>query len=165
MIEQAPQAPLSLVIRDEIVPSPDALWQRLSGHERIPRLEGSSQPVTSEEFLVAIVNYLQHMVNSQFEHMNYTYTRLAEQFSVCNHFHAQAGQYMMEEMMRLVKCVEELQTLEIPGELMEICIEQVPTIQPALDYVKGQLDDISRYQWSLAAAQPKRSSRRDGCWK
>jgi hypothetical protein len=82
------------------------------------------------------------MVNSQFEQMDDTYARVAEQLSVCNHFHAQTGYYMMEEMMRLVKCVEELGAPERLRNLMEICIEDILSIQPVSDYVQGLLDGI-----------------------
>jgi hypothetical protein len=52
---------------------------------------------------------------------------------------------MMEEMIRLVKWVEELEAPERPGDPMEICIEEVLPIQPPPDYVQGLLDGISRY--------------------
>jgi hypothetical protein len=93
--------------------------------------------------------------------MNDTYARVAERLSVRNHFHAQAGQYMMEERMRLVKQVEELEDPENPGEPMEIGIEEVLLIQPAPVIVQGLLEGISHHRWSLAAPKHKRSSRRD----
>jgi hypothetical protein len=50
---------------------------------------------------------------------------------------------MMKEIMRLVKWVEELEASDRPGDLMEICIKEVPLIQPAPNYVLGLLDSIS----------------------
>jgi hypothetical protein len=101
------------------------------------------------------------MVNSQFQQMNDIYARVAEQLSVRNHFHAQVGQYRMEEMMRMVKRVEELEAPDRHGDTMKIYIEEVPPIQSAPDYVQGLLDSISCHRWSLAALKPKRSTRRD----
>jgi hypothetical protein len=103
----------------------------LSGQERFFRPEGSSQTVTWVEFRVNMGNYLQYLLNSPFEQINDTCARVAEQLSVYNDFHAQTGLYMMEEMMKLVQCVEELEAPANTVEQMEIFIEDIPLIQPA----------------------------------
>ena len=46
--------------------------------------------------------FLEHMVNSEFQLMNKTFADVVKQFSVSEHFFAQAGEYMMGEMARLV---------------------------------------------------------------
>ena len=161
MIEPAPLAPLPVALRTEIVPSPDALWQRLSGQETFPRAEGSPPQVTWEEFLGTMRDFLQHMVNNQFILMNETYARVTEQTSVRLHFYDQAGEYMMQEMMRLVRRVEELEAPERPGDPMDIDIEQVTPIHPTPDYHSKLLDGISRKQWTLAVNKPRGGSRRN----
>jgi hypothetical protein len=54
LVLKAPDAPLPVSLRNEVVPMPDALWQRLSGEEIFSRAEGHSQPVTWEEFLTTM---------------------------------------------------------------------------------------------------------------
>jgi hypothetical protein len=149
MIE-ALDAPLPVALRNEVVPSPDALWQRLSVQENIPRAEGHSQPVTWEEFLTTKKEYLQHMVNSHFNLMNEIYASIADQVSVRHQFYDHAGQYFMTEMTRLIKRVEELEAPENPGDTMELCIEDVDPILPTPNYHRRLLDGISRQQgyWS-----------------
>jgi hypothetical protein len=51
---EAPEAPLPVALRNEIVPSPDSLWQRLSGQESLSRAECLSQLVTWEVFLMTM---------------------------------------------------------------------------------------------------------------
>jgi hypothetical protein len=58
--------------------------------------------------------FLQHMVNYEFRLMNETFTGVVEQLSVRNHFFAQPGEYMIGEMARLVRRVEELELRRIP---------------------------------------------------
>jgi len=90
MIE-APAAPLPVSLREEIVPTPDALWQRLSGQEKYPRhVEG--QNVTWAEFLETMRQFLAQMVNSEFKAMYDTFSRVEEQLSVQNYFYNLAAQ-------------------------------------------------------------------------
>ena len=101
MIE-APPVPLPVVLRNETVPEPDALWHKLSGQERYPRQENQEGRVTWEEFLENMRQFLELMVNTEFRLMNETFSSVIEQLSVRNHFVAQAGEYMMGEMARLI---------------------------------------------------------------
>jgi hypothetical protein len=39
LLIEAPPVPLPIVMRDEIVPEPDALWHKLSGQEKYPRAD------------------------------------------------------------------------------------------------------------------------------
>ena len=130
MIE-APHAPLPVALREGIVPQPDALWYKLAGQEKFPREDDQRGEVTWEEFLETMRQFLEHLVNSQFRQMNDTYTRVAEQMSVRDVFFAQAGEYMMGEMSRLVRRVEELEAPETPRDPMDICIDNVEPIQLA----------------------------------
>jgi hypothetical protein len=65
-------------LRDEVVPEPDALWHKLSGQEKYPRAENQEGRVTWEEFLETMRKFLQHMVNSEFQLMNETFTGVVE---------------------------------------------------------------------------------------
>jgi hypothetical protein len=76
--------------------------------------------------------------------MNETFTGVVEQLSVRNHFFAQAGEYMMREMARLIRHVEELEAPENPGDPMEICFEDVEPILPTPNYHLRLLEGISR---------------------
>src|ERR1700709_1103051 len=99
MIEATP-APLPVALREEIVPQPDALWLKLAGQERFPREENRGGEDTWEVFLEMIRQFLQHLVNSQFLHMNDTHSRVMEQLSVQDAFFTHANEYMMGEMIR-----------------------------------------------------------------
>ena len=154
MIE-APPVSLPVVLRSEVVPEPDALWHRLSGQERYPRAENQEGGVTWEEFLETMRQFLAHMVNCEFQLMNETYAGVVEQLSVRNHFFTQAGEYMMGEMARLVRRVEELEAPAHPGDPMEICIDEVEPILPTPNYHRRLLEGISRQQWTVAAPRPK----------
>src|SRR3978361_647493 len=90
MIE-APAAPLPVSLREEVVPSPDAFLQRLSGQEKYRRhVEG--QNVTWAEFLETMRQFLAQMVNSEFKAMYDTFSRVEEQLSVQNYFYNLAAQ-------------------------------------------------------------------------
>jgi hypothetical protein len=143
----APDAPLLVALRNEVVPSPDALWQRLSSQENFPRDEGLSQLVMWEEFLTTMKVYLQHMVNSQFNLMNKTYASIADPVSVRHQFYDYAGQYIMTEMTRLIKLVKELEAPENPGDPMELSIEDVNLILPTPNYHHRLFNGISPQQW------------------
>src|ERR1700710_1110186 len=160
MIE-APPAPLLVALREEIVPQPDALWLKLAGQERFPREENRGGEVTWEEFLETMRQFLEHLVNSQFLHMNETYSRVTEQLSVRDAFFSHANEYMMGEMMRLVKRVEELEAPDTPGDPMEICIENVEPILPPQNYQTRLLTGISNQVWTWKTTVPREKSRRD----
>ena len=144
----APPAPLPVLLREEIVPQPDALWLKLAGQERFSREENRTGEVTWEEFLETMRQYLELMVNSQFRLMNETYSRVTEQLSVRDAFFTHASEYMMGEMTRLVKRVEELEAPDTPGDPMEICIEDVEPILPPQNYQRRLLSGISSQVWT-----------------
>ncbi len=153
MIE-APPVQLSAVLRGEICPQPDALWHKLSGQERYPRAENQEGDVTWEQFFVTMGQFLQHLVNSEFQLMNETFAGVVEQLSVRDRFFAQAGEYMMGEMRRLGRRVEELECPDV-GDPMDICIENVEPILPTPNYHRQLLEGISRQEWTLATPRPK----------
>src|ERR1700704_3439656 len=99
--------------------------------------------------------FLAHMVNCEFGLMNETYAGVVEQLSVRNHFFTQAGEYIMGEMARLVRRVEELEAPAHSGNPMEICIDEVEPILPTPNYHRRLLEGISRQQWTVAAPRPK----------
>jgi hypothetical protein len=152
---------LPVTLWTEIVPLPDTFWQRLSSQKIFPSAEGQSQLDAWEEFLTMMKEYLQHMVISQFNLMNETYASIVDQVSVRHQFHDYDGQYIMTEMTRLIKCVKELEATENPGDLMQLCIEDVDPILHTPNYHCRLLDGISHQQWSLVGPKPKRSSRRN----
>ena len=98
--------------------------------------------------------FLELMVNSQFRQMNDTYAKVAEQLSVRDVFFAQAGEYMMGEMRRLGRRVEELEFPEV-GDPMDICINDVEPILPTPNYHRQLLEGISRQECTLAAPRSK----------
>src|SRR6266849_1422547 len=153
MIE-APPVQLSAVLRNEICPQPDALWHKLSGQERYPRAENQEGEVTWEQFLETMGQFLQHMVNCEFQLMNETFAGVVEQLSVRDRFFAQAGEYMIGEMRRLGQRVEELETPDV-GDPMDICIDNVEPILPTPNYHRQLLEGISRREWTLATPRPK----------
>ena len=105
--------------------------------------------------------YLELMVNSQFRQMNDTSSRVAEQLSVRDAFFTHASDYMMGEMTRLVKRVEELEAPDTPGDPMEICIEDVEPILPPQNYQRRLLSGISSQVWTWKTTVPREKSRRD----
>src|SRR5712671_2014496 len=153
MIE-APPVQLSAVLRSEICPQPDALWHKLSGQERYPRAENQHGEVTWEQFFVTMGQFLQHMVNSEFQLMNETFAGVVEQLSVRDRFFTHAGEYMMGEMRRLGQRVEELEAPDV-GDPMDIDIDIVEPIQPTPNYHRELLEGISQQEWSLATPRPK----------
>src|SRR6266852_4579206 len=106
-------------------------------------------------------HYLELMVNSQFRLMNDTYSRVTEQLSVRDAFFTHASEYMMGEMTRLVKRVEELKAPDTPGDPMEICIEDVEPILPPQNYQRRLLSGISSQVWTWKTTVPREKSRRD----
>src|SRR6266852_3618104 len=153
MIE-APPVQLSIVLRAEPCPQPEALWHKLSGQERYPRAEDQEGDVTWEQFFVTMGQFLQHMVNCEFRLMNETFAGVVEQLSVRDRFFAQAGEYMMGEMRRLGQRVEELETPDV-GDPMDIFIDNVEPILPTPNYHRQLLEGISLREWTLATPRPK----------
>jgi hypothetical protein len=70
---------LPVVLRKQIVPQPDPLYQKLSEQEKFPREEDQRGVVTWDKILETIRLFLKHLVNSQFSQMNDTYARHAAQ--------------------------------------------------------------------------------------
>src|ERR1700704_4587098 len=101
---------------------------------KVSQSENQEGGVTWEEFLETMRQFLAHMVNCEFGLMNETYAGVVEQLSVRNHFFTQAGEYMMGEMARLVRRVEELEAPAPPGDPMEICKDEVEPILPTPNY-------------------------------
>jgi hypothetical protein len=99
--------------------------------------------------------YLQHMVNSQLNLINGTYASIVDQVSVHHQFYDHAGQYIMTEITRLIKHVEELKAPENLRDLIELSIEDVDPILPTPNYHRRLLDGIFRQQWSLVGPKPK----------
>src|SRR6266849_1917208 len=105
--------------------------------------------------------YLELMVNSQFRQMNDTYSRVIEQLSVRDAFSTGASEYMMGEMTRLLKRVEELEAPDTPRDPMEICIEDVEPILPPQNYQRRLLNVIFSQVWMWKTTVPREKSRRD----